>query len=644
MDNQIYFANKNDDELLDELHSRIDQYYDFLGESGIHNVWKRSTRAWYGSDLNQDDGTLFDSARLRKGGSVGEITKSKINHYKNLVKNAINLATANKTSLNCTAGNLDYKSQAQTVLGDSILDYYLSFKDVFGELRTAVRYACLHEGWIHSPWAPEKGELYDKDEDGKPIFEGDLDITSHTGWDVIRDTSLRHNNHRWLILRKRDNKFDLAARYPKFKDEILNTSTHEYEEYDSFRLNMVSDTDTSEEIPIYTMYHEPTDSVEEGRLVVFTKNLILFDGPLPYDSIPLEMLKPELLDESCFAWSPFVDLLNIQQAHDNLSSTVLSNNLSFGLQFLWKQKGGNFDVTDLDGGMKLIESDEKPEALNFTKSAPETYNYLQSLETYMEKLSNISAAVRGDAPASWSGSAIATVIAQSVQFGSALEESFNNLLERVGTQIIEHLRAFAKTPRIALISGISNRPYLKSFTSQDISDIKRVTVQKTNAMSKTIAGRLELAGQVSQMTPEQAKTYIHVLNTGQLPSEFQVPSETMNIKAENEAMQNGQDVSAVITENHAAHIQHHKSVLENPEAKEDDELVARVLGHIQEHINLARTMDPALAQILGYQPVAPAPQPQAPSMSPPSIAGQPGQAKDPRMDQAQPAKSLIERN
>jgi hypothetical protein len=53
-------------------------------------------------------------------------------------------------------------------------------------------------------------------------------------------------------------------------------------------------------------------------------------------------------------------------------------------------------------------------------------------------------------------------------------------------------------------------------------------------------------------------------------------------------------------------------VLNSPEARANPNIVQNTLSHIQEHINFAKSIDPALAAMLKQQSFAPAPIPQAP--------------------------------
>jgi hypothetical protein len=73
----------------------------------------------------------------------------------------------------------------------------------------------------------------------------------------------------------------------------------------------------------------------------------------------------------------------------------------------------------------------------------------------------------------------------------------------------------------------------------------------------------------------------------------------------------GIKVPAIAVDQHIMHIKNHRSVLSDPDMRTDSGLIQVVLDHIQEHITLLQSVDPALLQMLGEQPIAPQ-QPQNP--------------------------------
>ena len=221
---------------------------------------------------------------------------------------------------------------------------------------------------------------------------------------------------------------------------------------------------------------------------------------------------------------------------------------------------------------------------------------------------------RGNAPATLSGAAMALIQQQAIQFSSGVQIGLNMLSEQVGTALIELLQTFAVVPRVAMIAGKTKRSYMRSFKGKDLEGISRVFVDNANPLTKTSAGRVEIANQLLQTqlikTPEQ---YISVLTSGNLEPLYEHEnSQNMLIRSENEFLMDGKQVQALMTDDHSLHVLEHSCVLNSPEARANPNIVQNTLAHIQEHINFAKSIDPALAAMLKQQSFAPAPMPQAP--------------------------------
>jgi hypothetical protein len=124
----------------------------------------------------------------------------------------------------------------------------------------------------------------------------------------------------------------------------------------------------------------------------------------------------------------------------------------------------------------------------------------------------------------------------------------------------------------------------------------------------TTAGRAQIAENLLQMglikSPEK---YLMVLNTGNLDYLMEGEmNELDTINAENEALLKGDEVISVITDDHALHIKEHKAVIADPVLRRDPDLLQRTISHIQEHIELLRTVDPGLLAVIQQQPLPPA--------------------------------------
>jgi hypothetical protein len=251
--------------------------------------------------------------------------------------------------------------------------------------------------------------------------------------------------------------------------------------------------------------------------------------------------------------------------------------------------------------------------MQLTATSPEVYQMATLLERAMETLSGVNSVARGNPEQSLrSGNALALVQSQALQFVSGLQQSYIRLVEDVGTGLINLLKDFAAVPRIVAIAGINNTSEMKTFKSDDIKYINRVIVDSGNALMNTTAGRTQVAENLLQMgLIDNIDKYLMVLNTGNLDylTDGKIDNLTL-IKSENEALVRGEFQQAIWSERHSMHIKEHMEVLNDTELKKDPELVQLVLDHVQEHINLLKTTDPAILSMIGEQPIAPTPNPE----------------------------------
>jgi hypothetical protein len=314
------------------------------------------------------------------------------------------------------------------------------------------------------------------------------------------------------------------------------------------------------------------------------------------------------------------DLLPIQDAVNSLYSTIMTNQTTFGVQNVYVERGSDVQVEQISDGLNFIQGNpgfNPPVPLNLTSTPAEIFNFVKQLEQVMETISGVNSVARGNPESQLkSGNALALIQSQALQFISSLQQSYIQLIEDVGTNTIELLKTFAKTPRVAAIAGKSNTTYMKEFTSDDLSSITRVIVDAGNALAQTTAGRVEMASQMMQMgiitSPEQ---YISVINTGKLETMTEGQNkELLLVRAERERLVDGTTpVVAVLTDAHSLHIREHKAVLADPDLRMDADLVQRTLAHIQEHLDILSNPNVAnILTLLGEQPLGP------PMGSPPS--------------------------
>lgn len=607
-----YWASVPSVEIADEILDKVDKYYDYLSLSGRLDLYRRSWSYYYRPRLT--------GASLNQVGVQGELTSFSVNHYRNLLLHLETMTTQQRAAFEPRATNSDVKSQSQVILATGLLDYYMREKRLERTIKQAVKDALIFaEGFVRAEWDATSGDQYGTTETGATIYQGDMKYTNYVPLDVVRDfTKTSSGQDDWHILRDFQNKYTLAAKFPELEDDILTDSADMLDLARTTTLNALA-LEESDNVPVYTLIHKPTPALPQGRYVTCLDNgTVMMDGPIPYKETHVYRIAPDEESGTIFGFTVGYDLLSMQEGIDILYSTAITNQATFGIQNLLVPKGHDLSTSQMSGGLNVMEYDPKvgkPESLNLTHTAPEIFNFMQMIEKLMETISGVNSVARGNPEASLkSGAALALVQSMAIQFSMNLQQSYAQLVEDIGTGTIKILQDFAAVPRVAAIAGKSNRPLMREFTGKDLDAISRVMVDMGNPLTRTTAGKVNLAEQMMNFNlidnPDQ---YIQVVTTGRLEPVIQgKQSELLLIKSENEQLADGIPQRALITDQHFHHITEHKTVLASPEVRADPNspIVAAALSHIQEHIDFLKTGDPALLALIHQQSIAAQPNPQ----------------------------------
>lgn len=614
----VYFAAKKPEQVAGILLEKSASFFNVLRANALLEKLQRMWRAYHGAY----DNDLGFGHRINFTGEQGEFTQLSVNHFRNIARNMFVMVTSSRPIMEARAVNTDYKSLAQTHIANGVLDYYMREKRLEDSLKSATEMAIiLGAGFVKLEWNATAGEAYDVDpETGEFNYEGEIEFSNLSPFDVVVDGTRESWDNDWIMCRTFKNRYDLMAKYPELADKIKAIPPKNQSSV--YRLAVFSNDDT-DDIAVYEFFHRRTESMPEGRYLLFVDtDAVMLDVPMPYRVIPIFRIAPSSIMGTPYGYTDMFDIFPIQEGINALYSTIMTNQNAFGVQNLFVPRDSDISMASLQAGMNIIEGNSKPEPINFTQTPAEVFKFLEMLIHSAETISGVNSVARGNPEASLkSGAALALVQSMSLQFMSGLQQSYVKLIEDVGTALINILKDFARTPKVIALVGKNNRTELKEFTGEDVSAINRVVVDVGNPLSRTIAGRVQMAEQMLQMnlikTPQQ---YFQVMNSGRLDSMFEGEmSELMLIKSENERLMEGEDVQASALDAHRMHIMEHKSVLSDPDLRKDPTLTEKVFTHILEHIDLLRNTDPDLLAMIGEQPLPPMQQPLAPTPTGESI-------------------------
>lgn len=622
-----YWATCPRDEIAKEIKGVWADYHNWLESSGQRALIQSCYDAFY----NFDQGG-FGIVKARDGSSV----KMKVQHLKAIIERIHSLVTQAKLSFDCKSNKSDSAALITSDFAKGILEYYNNAKDMNAVVSDMVETGlmCL-DSYVYCPWNFLKGERVRDN-----FFSGDQDFKVLTRFDVASHRNQRESPY--FIVRDLVNKYDLAAQHPKAAETILRASTKNRDEYLVTPTNFRWDEFEEDLIETFTLLHENTLAMPEGRMTIICGDEVLDDVRLPYRQMPIVHFQPGKIQGSVCGDSPITSLVSIQEGIDALYGAVLSNNLNYARQNVWSPSP--IQVERLSEGFSNIVSASEPKALQLVASSPETYKLIEALQSQQQLLSGIGNVARSNPEASLkSGTSLALMLSIAVQHVDSTQKAYAAAAGKIASIVISNLQQFAKEPRLVEIGGLSRKSSVKSFTAKDLEGIIRVQCDIGNPLTQNMAGRMELVNNMMQMGVLKDPVKItEFMRTGQTDSltEDQFRDSVL-IRSENEMMMRGELPVVLNTDNHPQHILEHKEIASDPDIRNNPEVMAVLNQHQLMHLEAMKSIDPDLAAILGLQPL---PSQQMALNAPPGDPNIPGNDPNEIPLPAEPGQMPVEQN
>ena len=147
-------------------------FFNYLQRNNYLDKLRKMYHFYYGN-FNRD---YSGGHEITFTGEQGELVNMPINHFRNLAQHIYNMVTANRPIMEARAINTDYKSLAQTILANGILDYYMREKKLEEAIKASTEMSIvLGSSFIKMDWNATAGEKYEYDEEsGQFTYEGEL--------------------------------------------------------------------------------------------------------------------------------------------------------------------------------------------------------------------------------------------------------------------------------------------------------------------------------------------------------------------------------------------------------------------------------------------------------------------------------------
>lgn len=640
-----YWLHKDAKEVASRMVQDFDSNFYQYNSSPFRAAWARNIAAYYSPML---DPTSTDTSLIFEG-VQGELVRMYIPQARSMVRQLVTIVTKQRIAMQGLA-----EAQGQQVVDDLKLCNALA-SQIVDNTRLDLKQEILVEAAIvagsaftRTVWNTDKGRPYTRDQDGVLIYDGDIEVTTPTVFDVLYDMTIDNwADMPWVQVRVKKNRWDLVAQFPELEQQILALPSAN----DDKKVTLWWDSSLTNDdmVYIYELYARPSPALENGRVMFYgSADCVLFDAENMYGGLPIQPMIPEPVMGLSVGYPQFTNLLACQEMFDNSISAIATNQAQFAVQSATVARGANVSVQDING-MRFISYSPmnvpgggKPEPLQLTQSSPETFKFADVLKANMQEMSNINSTLRGTPPpGATSGVAIATLSANALEFTSSLTKSLHLCLEQTVMNGINTYRAMATTPHIVMMRGKTGQMTSKPFVGEDLNAITAVKMTMVNPLMQTIAGRLEIAEKLMEMPRENWPEYVSILEGQPLTKLYDVELSEEDLEnSENEILAKGKSVPVLATDDHPCHIQVHAALLNDPIIRLNGKTNQIILDHIMEHYRLSKETDPVLMAMVrtgkmpegvaqggaapGMPGTVPPPHPDVPGAMAPARAGGPG--------------------
>lgn len=634
------------DEFASDVVQRFERHQDFYSNSSVgRTVWS-AYRQYH--NLSGVDGDPI--TQLQATGEVGELLAMSVPHYRTLVRHQIAMFTAQRPAWDPQARTADAEGARQVPMAENLLDFVASSGDLDPLLLEQVEgMMTAGEAYFVTDWDARAGL------GGRGWFRDRVFMP----WEMARERVRTYADTTWHVMRTFESRWDWVAQFadtdPEKAERIAKLDTDKgtfataFREYDQ---DLVKD--DSDRIAVLRLVAKPTLACPEGRYaIVASDDLVLFDGPYPYgeDVTISRMCASEFLGTS-IAYSDSWGVLAAAEASNAILSMILTRVDTAGVPNFCAYEGSEVEYADIAGGnnfWKLPPGTLKPEVVDLLNIPDSLPTIMQLIGGLMEQTVGVNSVTKGQPQENvTSGSMAALLQSMAQQFNSNLERAWVLNLERVGTHHIRVFQRMADTEHAISVVGADNRWTVQTFQGEDLGGILRVAVKTANALSKTTAGRADIAERLLQHSSITPQEYLRIIDTGQLEPTFAGPvGELTSIKARGEKLMRGEPAPALIWDNHQLAIRELRALL-NTKARDDQQIAGVINQAIQEHFDLWAQLSREAPDMLAAIGCPPLPQAQSigqqaqmmkaqmpgapPPGAPPNAGPPPQQVKQPETD------------
>lgn len=581
-------ADDNVKSLAGSIRQRVESFWSACDSNGKRQLWAQMLRLYYGQDPT---GGGRSSHYISLEGAQAENVVYRMNDLRALVRKQLTMTTGTRPSYELTARAYDASTTESVEVGTAVLDRYLDDVVEAKANACAEMMLTMGEGWLATTWDDMAGRVSEIPAVVDPMtgqvlqeasveMSGDVRVLSLRPDQVIRDPDVYSGNdqHRWVVLMVQRDKWEMAARYPDYRTEILRAD-NENGRWLWQGLGAVMDaTSNYDTITTYELYHRKSPVLPYGRQSIMVGDCIVSDGPMPYDDLPVAWAIASTAPGESFGYGESWDLAAPQIAIDSVTTQLATNRENYGRAWIWTPPNSQVDSVTVSGA-KLITSLQPPQVLDISNGGVASGTaMLESLRAGMGQLTGLDAQSE---PAS-SGEMLALQQQQSAQYNSRLQFGWFAMYKRMLSQLLKVIQKFVSEEDTVHISGENNAPVVRRWKGADLRDLDGIKVDMGTTAMRTASFRYQVAQNLLAQQAITVPQYLQMIATGRYQPALEAPKvlETM-AERRMQIILDGGLYKPLATDPHELLIARLSTLLCDPEMEQRaQEIVPIVMAHV----------------------------------------------------------------
>lgn len=358
------------------------------------------------------------------------------------------------------------------------------------------------------------------------------------------------------------------------------------------------------QLPDYRFpWNTNTTEPPRGRMIVATKEVVLYDGPSPYDWHPYSYARYEPYIGRFWGKSLVEQIVAPQRRLNEINGAILENSQTMANP-QWLVPEGSIKPGILSGKHGLVvnwqpnASGFEPKRLDGQPLPTQYFNERQLLIDTMVRIAGSNAIMQGTPPTGVTAAAALQMLLENAnnQHGPLIN-MFEKFIEQCQNKKIENFIKFNQEPRRDLMQQLKklkedlNDLDVSSITGKDIQDSVNVQIETGSSIPRSESGKISMlmqlgaAGNLGDIVNDPILSVQYLKKLGVEPFNNKLDAEFEKIQWENGRMLKGLTPSPSEFDNHALHIPEHIAETQRPSFIEykDQNVKSLFFEHIAWH-------------------------------------------------------------